>query len=80
MRRSGLHALWRSVSFAFRQPPENVMGNGRSNPWEKARLLCHSNGLPEQNGIGPGLAFVCNQEKNYVVDILAPSIGTFTSQ
>lgn len=36
--------------------------------------------VPTQNGIGSGLAFVCNRENNYVVAILAPSLGTFTSQ
>jgi hypothetical protein len=47
---------------------------------EGAFALSFKRPLPEQNGIGPGLAFVCNRENNYVVGILAPSIGTFTNQ
>jgi hypothetical protein len=36
--------------------------------------------IPTQNGVGPGLAFICNQENNYVVGILAPSPGTFKNE
>jgi len=36
--------------------------------------------IPTQNGVGPELAFICNQESNYVVGILAPSPGTFKNE
>ena len=36
--------------------------------------------IPTQNGVGTGLAFICNQESNYVVGILAPSPGTFKNR
>jgi hypothetical protein len=36
--------------------------------------------IPTQNGVGPGLALICNQESNYVVGILAPSPGTFKNE
>ena len=57
------------------------MDNGRSSPKGKARLPWHSNGpLPMQNGVGPGLAFICNQQSKYVVGVLAPSPGTFKNE
>jgi hypothetical protein len=36
--------------------------------------------IPTQNGVGTGLAFICNQESNYVVGILAPGPGTFKNE
>ena len=36
--------------------------------------------VPTPNGVGAGLAFICNQENNYVVGILAPSPGTFKNE
>ena len=42
--------------------------------------LVFKRSMPMQNGVGPGLAFVCNQESQYVVGILAPSPGTFKNE
>ena len=36
--------------------------------------------IPMQNGVGPGLAFICNQQSKYVVGVLAPSPGTFKNE
>ena len=59
------------MSLGFRRPRENVLDNGRLSPKGKARLPWRSKrSIPMQDGSGPGLAFICNQESKYAVGIL----------
>ena len=81
MRRSVLYAALALYTFGI-----PATASERFEQWsleqqgEGTFALAFKRPIPTQNGVGPGLAFVCNQESHYVVGILAPSPGTFKSQ
>ena len=68
------------MSLGLQRPQKNVLNNGRLSPKGKERSLAFKRPIPTQNGVGTGLAFICNQESNYVVGILARGPGTFKNE
>jgi hypothetical protein len=82
MRRSGLCAALALCFFGI--PATAGERFGRWSPEPQAEgifALSFKRSIPTQDGVGPEeLAFICNQENEYVVRILAPSPGTFKNE
>jgi hypothetical protein len=80
MRGFGLYAAFMLYLLAF-----SATASERFDQWslesqgEGTFALAFKRPIPAQDGTGPGIAFLCNQESRYVVAILAPMPGTFKS-
>jgi hypothetical protein len=78
MRRSGLYAALALYVLGIPATAGERFGEwSLESQGEGTFALAFKRPIPTQNGVGPGLALICNQESNYVVGILAPSLGTF---
>jgi hypothetical protein len=81
MRRFGLVAALALCAFRTPATAGEPFGHwSLESQGEGTFALAFKRPIPTQNGVGPGLAFICNQESKYVVGILAPNPGTFKNE
>jgi hypothetical protein len=81
MRRSVLYAALTLYVFGISATAGERFGQWSvESQGEGTFALAFKRSIPMQDGSGPGLAFICNQESKYAVGILAPSPGTFKSE
>ena len=80
MRRFGLYAALALCIYGLPATAGERFGQwSLESQGEGTFALAFKRSIPMKNGVGPGLAFIC-QESKYVVGVLAASPGTFKNE